>query len=72
MSDDKDRGFYDKYYVERRDGKPLKGGAVVLEFGDPNSWYALLTWANTVERRGHAKLAQDIREIVSDYGKEIS
>ena len=57
--------LYDKYLVERTDGKPLKGGrCIVLEIGDPTAWPALRTWADSVEAEGHTVLAVDVRALV--------
>ncbi len=58
---DRQQGLVEKYRVERRDGKPLKGGCIVLEFGDPTAWPAIKTWANTVEADGYSVLAADVR-----------
>lgn len=66
MSDPK-IGLIGKYRVERVDGKPLKGGrCIVLELGDPNTWDAMLTWADTVERKGYKALAIDVRAMVNE------
>lgn len=53
-------GLIEQYRVERLDGKPLKGGCIVLEFGDPNAWPAIKVWANTVEADGYGALATDV------------
>jgi hypothetical protein len=65
MSDD--RGIYDKYEVYRTDGKGI-GRCIVLELRDPNTWAALLTWADTVEAAGNAQLAADVRRWVRFEG----
>lgn len=62
----RDIGLIDKYYVERRDGRPVQGRCIVLEFGDPNAWPALLTWADSVEADGYQQLADDVRNVVAD------
>jgi len=57
--------MYGKYFVERVDGKPLKGGyAVVLEVGDPNTHSAIHAFADAVEADGYAALAADLRRLV--------
>lgn len=61
---DKNTGLIEKYIVERLDGKPLKGGCIVLEFGDPNAWAAIDVWAATVDNAGYAALAADVRRLV--------
>lgn len=59
----RERGLYGKYRVERVDGKGIDR-CIVLELHDPNSWDALLTWANTVEVDGYVQLAADVRKWV--------
>jgi hypothetical protein len=67
---DKEKGLFQKYIVERVDGRELKGGmAFVLEVGDPNTWPALLTYADTVAEEGYKALAIDIRKEVN--GRKI-
>lgn len=64
--DSGDRGLWNKYFVARNDGRPLKGGGcVVLEFGDPRAHAALLVWAATMEAEGRAQLAEDVRGKVA-------
>lgn len=66
MTDDKKRGLYGKYYVERVDGKPIKGGeCIVLEVGDPNTHPAILAFADSVESDGYSALADDLRSLVT-------
>lgn len=67
MGDSRTTGLYEKYRVERNDGKGITGGCIVLEFGDPNAWDALLIWANTVEADGYVQLAADVRKRVLTY-----
>lgn len=63
------KGLYRKYRVERRDGKPLKGGqAIVLEVGDPKAWAAIATFAESVEAAGNPKLAADLRRLLAEIG----
>ncbi len=62
--DDPTRGLYGKYRVARVDGKGI-GRCIVLELDDPNSWPALLQWADTVEDRGFGPLATDVRKWVT-------
>jgi hypothetical protein len=56
---EKDRGL--KYHVERVDGQPLKGGCVVLEFGDERAAPALRLWADSMAREGLFQLAAEVR-----------
>lgn len=68
---EKNRGIYQKYHVERVDGKPIKGGlCVVLEVGDPNTWDALRTFAKTVRNDGYDRLADNLELIVSEQEKK--
>ncbi len=53
-------GLYDKYKVERIDGKPLKGGAIVLEFGDPVARIAIFAWAQEMEYHGYHQVSADV------------
>ena len=64
MPDSKSVGLYEKYRVDRVDGKPL-GRCIVLELKDPNSWNALLEWADSVAIDGYENLAEDVRASVS-------
>ncbi|MFW5497733.1 MULTISPECIES: hypothetical protein [unclassified Maridesulfovibrio] len=59
---DKEKGLYDKYIVQRTDGKPIKGGCIVLEFDDPNAWAAINQYAFTVQAAGYEKLAGNIHD----------
>jgi hypothetical protein len=69
---DRRKGLITRYDVERIDGEPLKGDrAIVLEVGDPNSWPALMTWADTVENDGYVQLAHDIRGLVGDHKERM-
>lgn len=63
VADTTERGLYEKYRVERTDGKGV-GRCIVLELDDRNSWPALLTWAETVEAEGYVALAADVRAWV--------
>lgn len=61
-----DEGFVKKYNVVRLDGKPV-GLSFVMELKDPNTHDAMLTYANTVEKQGYYKLAEDIRNFIESY-----
>lgn len=60
---DRNVGLIEKYRVERTDGKAV-GQCFVLEVEDPNTWGALLTWADTVQADGYQALADDVRALV--------
>ena len=63
MPDNRERGLYGKYRVERMDGQEL-GRCLVLELKDPNTWDAALAFANSVEDDGYGPLASDVRSWV--------
>jgi hypothetical protein len=63
--DDRSRGIYQKYRVERTDGKPL-GPCVVLELKDPYARTGILAWAAMVGAAGYDQLAADARRWVED------
>lgn len=64
MADNPERGLYEKYRVQRTDGQEV-GPCIVMEVRDPNTWTALLVWADTVEAAGYAALAADTRAMVA-------
>lgn len=63
----KSKGLLEKYKVERTDGKPLKGGAIVLEWGDPNARVAIEAFAAQVDKAGYHLLAIDLRQRLMEY-----
>lgn len=65
MPDDKNRGLYGKYKIERTDGRPV-GQCIVLEVDDPNTWNAITVWAATVLREGYQVLGLDALELVEE------
>lgn len=62
--DDKSRGLYHKYKVERTDGK-LVGICLVLELKDPNAWQAMRQYAATVRACGYIVLAKEIEQLIN-------
>ena len=58
--DSKERGLYEKYRVERVDGKPLKGGCVVLEWGDKSARLGIREFSAAVKASGYKKLSKDL------------
>lgn len=56
---DREKGFYEKYKVERTDGKPTSG-AVVLEFKDPNARVGIKAFAIACRLDGYHVLANDL------------
>lgn len=67
MADQRDTGLTEKYTVTRNDGKPLKGGAVVLEFGDPNARVGIAAFSRAVREDGYKLLADDLDTRLTDY-----
>ena len=63
---DKEKGFYDKYIVQRTDGKPIKGGCIVLEFGDKRAWSAIQEFSDNCRNDGFEALADDIEQRLED------
>jgi hypothetical protein len=63
------RGLVDKYQVQRKDGRPLKGGgAIVLEVGDPKTWPAIAKLADSVEAAGNSDFASELRAKLDSMG----
>lgn len=58
--DDRSRGLYGKYRVERIDGK-VRGPYFVLDYAhDPHAQFALLAYADSCESE-YPELARDLR-----------
>ena len=64
--DNRDKGLYEKYHVERADGKDV-GECIVLEFDDPNARAGILTFANSVLEDGYEELYYDLIDKLNDY-----
>lgn len=69
--DDKETGLYDKYKVERVDGKPLKGGCIVLEWGDPLARPGIRAFADAVGAAGYHDLARDLYNTLEAWDGRI-
>lgn len=67
--DDRVRGLYNKYQVTRCDGKPLKGGCIVLEWGDPNAREGIQAFADALstDDRYPTRLTCDLREKLAEW-----
>ena len=63
MSNNKQKGFYKKYNVERFDGKPIKS-CIVLEFDDPNARVGIAAFSTAVRADGYIKLANDLDDLL--------
>lgn len=67
MPDDKDRGLYGKYYVERIDVSPKHKDCAyfVLDIDhDPLAAVALAAYADAAEEAEYEELAEDLRNIL--------
>ncbi len=69
MSDDKQRGSYRKYNVERVDGKPVKD-CFVLELKDPIARKGLQAWAEALIAADYINLALDVAFLIDEYEKK--
>lgn len=66
--DKENKGLYQKYKVERNDGKEITTGSFVLELKDPYARTAILAYADELEKAGEKKdLIYDLRSWVSRY-----
>lgn len=72
MPDDQDRGLYEKYYVERNDGKPIERGCIVLEWDDPNGRVGIAAFAQAVREDGYKQLACDLEAGLKGESEEGS
>jgi len=63
MSDDKKRGLYNKYKVERNDGKPV-GDCIVLEFDDPIAREGIDAWKNAMLCAGYEQVYWDVKRAL--------
>lgn len=67
--DDKKRGIYAKYIVDRVDGKDIPNGCVVLEFNDPIARPAILNWANRMLDAGYEQVYIDVIAKLSEISE---
>ena len=68
MSDSKTRGLYDRYSVERRDGRPVTW-CFVLEDTDPLIGPALVAYAATAYAAGYERLCRDLVRKLNSLGE---
>lgn len=67
MSDNRERGLYGKYKVERVDGKGIgPHGCLVLELDDDCTHDAAATWADRLEWEGLDEFPKEIRAVLCD------
>jgi hypothetical protein len=64
--DDKTRGLYIKYKVERVDGKSIDD-CIVLELEDPCAREGIIAFAAAVRIKGYFALADDLEKKVQEY-----
>lgn len=57
---DTERGLYQKYVVDRTDGKPIEHGCIVLEWDDPNARKGIKAFSEAVRADGYDALADDL------------
>lgn len=57
--DDKNRGFYKKYHVEKLSNPTKKLDCVVLEFDDPIDRQGIQAWAKAMDEAGYHKCAAE-------------
>ncbi len=62
---DKNKGLYQKYHVERTDGKPITEGCIVLEWDDQNALEGIKAFSKAVRKNGYIKLADELDEKLS-------
>ena len=63
-----DKGLYQKYKVERNDGKEITTGSFVLELKDQHARTAILAYASALEKSGEKKdLVYDLRTWVAKH-----
>jgi hypothetical protein len=68
MANDRTTGLTEKYAVARHDGKPLKDGAIVMEWGDPNARVGIAAYSRAVREDGYEALADDLDNRLAHYG----
>lgn len=68
MSDNRERGLYKKYNVERVDGKPVED-AIVLEFKDELSRVIIQAWACRMFDAGYKDVYYDVQSKLDVYKK---
>lgn len=64
---EKEKGLYQKYKVEKLNGKEL-GECIVLEFNDPNGREGIKAFAAAVGRAGFVQLERDLNTKLEQYG----
>ena len=57
---DKKRGLFEKYCVIRTDGKPIKEGCIVLQWGDENAHVGIKAYSEQVRKEGYTALADNL------------
>ena len=66
--DDKTRGLYQKYTVERTDGKPLgEDGCIVLEWKDEHARRGIAAFADSIKDE-YPVLYGDLTKLLKKHG----
>lgn len=68
---EKEKGLYEKYYVERTDGKNIDGGCIVLEWSDPIARVGIAAFSQAVRNAGYKALADDLDYELEEYHASI-
>lgn len=66
MGDDKDRGLYPKYKIEKLSNPGKNVDAIVLEFDDPIARAGILGWAEELLEHGYDRLALEVSRKVRE------
>lgn len=64
----KEIGLFEKYHVERVDGKPMPAGCIVLEWKDPNAWPGIAAFSRAVRLAGYLQLSDDLDKNLEARG----
>jgi hypothetical protein len=64
----KERGLFEKYHVERVDGKPMPAGCIVLEWKDTNAWPGIAAFSRAVRSAGYLQLSDDLDKHLEAMG----
>lgn len=68
--DKRKQGLFEKYYVERLDGKPMVSGCIVLEWQDKNARAGIKAFADAVRKDGYTVLADELEERLKVFSMQ--
>jgi len=66
ISDEKNRGLYKKFHVQKLSNPTKEIDCIVLEFDDPIAQKAIMFWANEMCINGYNLCAQQTKEKLYD------